>query len=102
MGESDDCYFLYAVVTVNDLMANSNDVNLAKIRYVHFSLLRNCRRKEEKETRPRLLVLANFITCLPPEMPRDSFYPVDPRARAKMADIVNKVYSNVELSICRI
>ena len=43
MGGSDDCYFLYAVVTVNDLMANSNDVNLAKIRYVHFSLLRNCR-----------------------------------------------------------
>ena len=42
MGGSDDCYFLYAVVTVNDLMANSNDVNLAKIRYVHFSLLRNC------------------------------------------------------------
>ena len=71
MGGSDDCYFLYAVVTVNDLMANSNDVNLAKIRYVHFSLLRNCRRKEEKETRPRLLVLANIITCLPPEMPRD-------------------------------
>ena len=70
MGGIDHCY-LVTVVTVNDLMSNSNDVNLAKIRYVHFSLLRNCRRKEEKETRPRLLVLANFITCLPPEMPRD-------------------------------
>ena len=28
--------FLYAVATVDVLMANSNDVNLAKTRYAHF------------------------------------------------------------------
>ena len=27
--------------------------------------------RENKQTRPRLLVLANFVTCLPPEIPRD-------------------------------
>ena len=40
-----------------------------------------------KQSRSQLLVLANFITCLPPEIP------INPRARAKMAGIVNKVYS---------
>ena len=29
--------FLYAVATVDVLMANSNDLNLAKTRYVHFA-----------------------------------------------------------------
>ena len=29
--------------------------------------------RENKQKRPRLLVFANFITCLPPEIPR--FYP---------------------------
>ena len=29
---SDHCYFFYAVATVDVLMANSNDVNLAKTR----------------------------------------------------------------------
>ena len=29
--------FLYAVATLDVLMANSNDVNLAKTRYVHFA-----------------------------------------------------------------
>ena len=29
--------FLYAVATVDVLMANSNDANLAKTRYVHFA-----------------------------------------------------------------
>ena len=42
MGGIDHCYIV-TVVTANDLMSNSYDVNLAKIRYVHFSLLRNCR-----------------------------------------------------------
>ena len=31
-------------------------------------------------------VLANLITCLPPEIPRKNcFYPIHPKARAKMA-----------------
>ena len=37
MGESDHCYFFYAIATVDDLMAISNDVNPAKTRYVHFA-----------------------------------------------------------------
>ena len=66
MGGSDDCYFLYAVVTVNDLMANSNDVNLAKIRYVHFSLLRNCRRKEEKRNSTTITRIGKFYHLFAP------------------------------------
>ena len=38
--------------------------------------------------------MANIIVCLPPEIPRDiCFYPINPKARAKMVGIVNKVYS---------
>ena len=37
MGGSDHCKFLDAVVTIDVLMANSNDVNLAKTWYVHFA-----------------------------------------------------------------
>ena len=40
-----------------------------------------------KQSRSQLLVLANFITCLPPEIP------INPRETAKMAGIMNKVYS---------
>ena len=35
--------FFYAVATVDVLMSNSNDVNLAKTRYVRFEWLWNCR-----------------------------------------------------------
>ena len=37
MGGSDNYYFFYSVAIVDVLMADSNDVNLAKTRYVHFS-----------------------------------------------------------------
>ena len=50
---------------------------------------------ENKQSGPRFLATANFIVCLPPEVPRDiCFYPIDinPKARAKMVGIVNKVY----------
>ena len=46
------------------------------------------------QTRPLLLVLVivSYIR-LPPEIPRDiAFIPANPKVRAKMADIVNKVY----------
>ena len=39
MGGSAHFYFLYAVATVNVLMANGNDVNCAKTRYVCFASL---------------------------------------------------------------
>ena len=42
---------------------------------------------KNEQTCPQLLVLANFITCLPREIPRDiAFIPCE-----KMAGIVNKV-----------
>ena len=65
MGGSDHCYFLYAVAVVDVLMANSNHKNLAKPRYAHFTWL------WDRYSHVWLLVLANFITCLPPETPRD-------------------------------
>ena len=43
---------------------------------------------KNKQTRPRLLVLANFITCLPREIPCDiAFIPCE-----KMAVMMNRVY----------
>ena len=45
-------FLLDAAATVDVLTANKDD-------------------KQTRQTRPRLLVLANFITCLPPESPRD-------------------------------
>ena len=50
MGRSRRCYG--AVETTDVLTANNND----------------------KQTRPRLLLLGHFITCLPPEIPRDIAY----------------------------
>ena len=47
-----------------------------------FSVVKN------KQSRPGFLVLENFITCWPPEKPRD----ISPWTRAKMAGIVSKVY----------
>ena len=52
------------------------------IKSYSFSVVKN------KQTRPRFLVLENFITCWPPEKPRD----ISPWTRAKMAGIVSKVY----------
>ena len=33
MDESDHCYFLYSLATVDVLMANSDDVNLAHVNF---------------------------------------------------------------------
>jgi len=57
--------FLYVVATVDVLMANSNDVNLTKPRYAHFTW------PWDRYSHVWPLVLANFITCLLPEIPRD-------------------------------
>ena len=52
-GGQDHFFFLLdAAATVDVLTASKDD-------------------KQTRETRPRLLVLANFITHLPPESPRD-------------------------------
>ena len=42
--------------------------------------------------RPRYLALAAFIICLPPEKPRDSFFPISPLARAKFQVFKFQVY----------
>ena len=48
-------------------------------------------------------VLADFITCLPPEKPRDiTFIPsVLKRVQRKMAGIVNKVYSTNRFHVAK-
>ena len=58
---------LDAVVTEDVITANNTDVNLVETRTVHF--LRQWNRHlvwENKQTRLRLPVLANFISCFPP------------------------------------
>ena len=51
---------------------SNKDVQLVETRTVHFAPLLNRSRFEiNAETRKLLLVLANFVTCLPPERPCD-------------------------------
>ena len=68
MGGSDRCYFLFnAVATVYGLTASNNDVQLVELELYIIALSFS----EDKQSRPRLLVLANFNTCLSPEIPCD-------------------------------
>ena len=60
--------FLYAVVTVRVLTASNNDIQLVETRTVHFARIKFSFRFEGIN---KLLVLANFIACLPPEIPHD-------------------------------
>lgn len=60
--------FLNAVTTIDVLTASNNYVRLGESRTVLFVVSF----WENKETRPRLLVFANFITFLTPEISRDS------------------------------
>ena len=63
---------LIAAATVDVLTASSDVVNLVETRTVHFVWLLNCVSfLQNKQSRPRLLVLANFITCLPSGIPLD-------------------------------
>ena len=58
---------LDAVVTEDVITANNTDVNLVETRTVHFLWLWNRHLVwENKQTRLRLPVLANFISCFPP------------------------------------
>ena len=64
--------FFGAVTTVDVLTACNNDVNFVEAQTVHFACLLNRRFVlRDKQSRPRFLALANFIFCLPPEIPRD-------------------------------
>ena len=88
MRGSDCCYFLTAVPTVDVPTASSYDVELEKTcRNLNCTF---CKFKialsfwKDKQTRPRLLVVANFITCLPTEIPRrDIAFIPSSDARAK-------------------
>ena len=60
--------FLYAVLTVGVLTASNNDMKLVETRTVHFARIK-LSFGFEGINEP--LVLANFVTCLPPEIPRD-------------------------------
>ena len=64
--------FLDAVVTVDVFTAIKDGVKTYRNSNCTF-----CKSKivlpfwQNKQTRPRLILLANFFTCLPPEIPRD-------------------------------
>ena len=60
--------FLCAVLTVRVLTASNNDIKLVETRTVHFARIKLSFCFEGINKLP---VLANFITCLPPEIPRD-------------------------------
>ena len=85
--------YLYTVGTTDVLMANSNDENLAKTQYECFQLLLNRRLVFKEWTN------STAITCIgkfyhwfaPWNTTWHSFYPIDPRARAKLTGIVIKV-----------
>ena len=68
MGGSHRYFFLMQYVRRSGVLtANNNNVKPVETRTVHFACLKlsNC------FNRPRLLVLANFNTCFPPEIPSD-------------------------------
>ena len=68
MGGSDRYFFLMQYDCRSGVLtANNNNVKPVETRTVHFACLKlsNC------FNRPRLLVLANFNTCFPPEIPSD-------------------------------
>ena len=61
--------FLYAVLTVRVLTARNNDMKLVETRTVHFARIKSSFSFEginKLGTR-----VSNFVTCLPPEIPRD-------------------------------
>ena len=89
MGGSDHCYFFNVVATADVLTASNNDVNFVETQTIHFAwLLIVVSFWENKQTRLRFLALANFIFCLPPQIPREIAFILSPKARAKMAVLV--------------
>ena len=62
---------LDAVAIGDVLTASNNDVKPLYSLHDYYSL---SRLERIKKTRQRLLVMANVITCFPPEIPRDCFY----------------------------
>ena len=81
--------FFNAVATVDALTASNNDANFVETQTIHFAwLLIVVSFWENKQTRLRFLALANFIFCLPPQIPREIAFILSPKARAKMAVLV--------------
>ena len=66
------CYVFRSTTDRKCRRESNKDVQLVETRTVHFVPLLNRSRFEiNEQTRMLLLVLANFVTCLPPEIPRD-------------------------------
>ena len=80
--------FFNAVATVDVPTASNNDVSFVETQTVTFCMtIKSSFRFERinKVDRDRFLALANFIFCLPLEIPRDfAFIPSILKARAKM------------------
>ena len=71
MSGSDSCYIFGCSSDVDVLTASNTDVKLPETRTGHFArLISSSSFDKNTQTRPQLLVLANFITCLPPGIPR--------------------------------
>ena len=81
----------YAVATANIPMSNSNDVNLANT-LDNYEIVVSFDRINKLDRDYSYWQILSLV-C-PWNTTWHSFYPIDLRARAKMAGIVNKVYSS--------
>ena len=95
MGGSDHCCFFNGVATKDVIVASNNDVNFVETQTVHFAWLNRSLFRFEIINKVDLDFSQRQILSFvcPPEVPLDiCFYPINPKARAKMVGIVNKVY----------
>ena len=94
MGGSDHCYFFVCSSDRRCTHSNSDDVNLAKTRYVRFAWLWSpCFVLIEQTNSTAITRIGKLYHLFAPwNTTWHSCYPFDPRAQAKMAGIVNKVY----------
>ena len=82
--------FLDAVATVDILRASDSDLKLVETRTVHFSRLKSLFRFEQMNKLDRYNSYWQIFA--PWNTTWDCFYPINPKARAKMTGITNKVY----------
>ena len=93
-------YFFDAVGAVDAITASNNDEKLVETRTVYFAKLNSLSRFERinKLDRDDLYCTLSLVCTPPPPLHHwntmwHCFYPINAKARAKMAGIVNKVYS---------
>ena len=85
--------FKNALATVDVLKASNKDTKLVESPICHFAWLVNRRPVLREKTSSTVIIhIGKFYNLIAPwNTTWHCFYPINPKARAKMADIVNKV-----------